>query len=99
MLQVSRDPILLSDNDVSGSAGADSDFVASDSEDEAADTEAESPAPVKRAYQTHVRNRALAGEIEIVEEEAQEQKYQYGKPVLPACTRAAGRCGGRSYTA
>ena len=77
---------------MSGSAGADSDFVASDSEDEAADTEAESPAPVKRAYQTHVRNRALAGDVEIVEEEAQEQKYQYGKPVVPACRRAARTC-------
>lgn len=93
MLQVSRDPILLSDSDVSGSAGADSDFVASDSEDEAADTEADSPVPVKRAYQTHVKNRALAGDVEIVEEEAQEDKYQHGKSVVPACTRAAGICG------
>ena len=91
-LQVSRGPIVLSDDDASGSAGADSDFVASDSEDEAADAEAESPAPVKRAYQTHVKNRALAGDLEIIEEEAQEDKYQYGEPVVPACTYAAGEC-------
>lgn len=76
MVQGSRSetPISLGDS----SAPEDSDFVADDSEEEEEDDEAESPEPMRRPYQMHVKNRVLQGDVEIIEEECNEAQYQRG---------------------
>ena len=51
--------------------------MAEDSEEEE-DDEAESPEPVRRPYQMHVKNRALQGTVELIEEECDEPQYQKG---------------------
>ena len=50
--------------------------MADDSEED--DDEAESPEPVRRPYQMHVKNRALQGDVEMIEEECNEPQYQKG---------------------
>ena len=59
------------------SAPEDSDFVASDSEEDENDDQ-DTPEPARRPYQTHVKNRALQGDVEIIEEECKELQYQGG---------------------
>ena len=67
------------------SAPEDSNFVASDSEE---DDEAYSPEPMRRPYQSHVKNRALQAEVEIIEEESKEPQYNQQKgELLRICMR------------
>ena len=74
----SETPISLGDS----SAPEDSDFLADDSEEEDEDDEADSPEPMRRPYQMHVKNRALHGDVEIIEEEANEAQYQRGDMLI-----------------
>ena len=72
----SRSPISLSDE----SSGGGSSFQADDSDEESMDSEwAASPEPVSRAYQAAVKNRALKGNVETIQHECAEPKYQQGE--------------------
>lgn len=84
LLQGSGSASLISLGD--SSAPEDSDFVASDSDEE--DDEADSPERMRRPYQSHVKNRALQADVEIIEEECKEPQYnpQTGE-VLCGCMR------------
>ena len=68
------------------SAPEDSAFVASDSEEDEND-EQDTPEPARRPYQTHVKNRALQGDVEIMEEECKELQYQGGVLCFARVTR------------
>ena len=65
-------PITVSDESEAG----DSDFVADGSEEDSDD--AQSPEPARRGYQAAVKNRPLQDDVEIIEEECAEAKYQKG---------------------
>ncbi len=43
------------------------------------DEEADSPEPVRRPYQTAVKNRALQADVEIMEEECNDPQYNKGE--------------------
>ena len=51
--------------------------MAGDSEE--SDEEADSPEPVRRPYQTAVKNRALQPDVEIMEEECNDPQYNKGE--------------------
>ena len=78
----SASPISLGDS----SAPEDSDFLVDDGDSEEEDDEADSPEPARRPYQVHVKNRALQGDVEVIEEECNEPQYRKGK-ILSPCMR------------